>query len=308
MGKKQYDDTRNRNAMHDASERVQALFCHNRSITSTLSLPLTMMRPFPLILAGIAVVSVGTYATIAYYQQPDVVFPLGNTSSSLSSTERSSAQTSVTSVTSATSSTITAASSIPAANTNEDLPASVRIDVPFASQAPLQNWDALHQEACEEASLILVKYFLEGKTITPQTMEDEIQKLVAWETANGYKIDVDTEELLTIAKELYGLNGRIVTDVSVESLKRELAAGNPVIIPAAGQTLGNPYFSGDGPPYHMLVVVGYDSKNFITNDVGTRRGEGYKYDYDTLINAIHDWNGSTDTILSGPKRMLVITK
>ncbi len=261
------------------------------------------MRPFPVILAGIVIVSIGAYAAIAINQEPSVVFPLAGNDSSV-------AQTS--SVTSRLSSAVTQNTSSEAAvasqPTDEELPPSVRIQVPFASQAPLQNWDALHQEACEEASLILVKYYLEGKTISPQTMEDEIQKLVAWETDNGYKIDVDVEELKTIAKDLYGLDGRIVTDVSVQSLKRELAAGHPVIIPAAGQTLGNPYFSGDGPPYHMLVVIGYDSRNFITNDVGTRRGEGYKYDYDTLINAIHDWNGSTDTILSGRKAMLVLEK
>ncbi len=260
-----------------------------------------MMKPFPIILIVIAVLGAGAYTVISQYQEPGLTYPLPNQELSSSSSFTSSATVSSANTSSETSS-VTSESPI------TDLPPSVLIEVPFASQAPLLNWDALHQEACEEASLILVEHFLNGKTITPQGMEDEIQKLVQWETDNGYKYDVDTKELKEIASEFYNLKGRIVTDVSVESLKKELAAGHPVIIPAAGQTLGNPYFSGDGPPYHMLVVVGYDSKNFITNDVGTRRGEGYKYSYDVLINAIHDWNGSTETIKSGPKAMLVVTK
>lgn len=261
------------------------------------------MRPFPAILAGIIIVSIGTYIAIVKYQEPAVTFPLENSSSGMSQGFHSS----ITSVPLVTSATSIASSSDPGSPIT-DLPPSVRIQVPFASQAPLQNWDALHEESCEEASLILVEHYLRGAGISPQQMEDAIQKLIAWETDHGYKYDVDIEELKTIAKDFYNLDGRIVTDVTVESLKKELAAGHPVIIPAAGQTLGNPYFSGDGPPYHMLVVTGYDSRNFITNDVGTRRGEGYKYNYDVLINAIHDWNGSTATILSGRKAMLVIEK
>ncbi len=187
-------------------------------------------------------------------------------------------------------------------------PASVLIDVPFATQAPLANWDALHEEACEEASLILVQHYLNGQTITPQQMEDAIQSLVAWETSHGYGQDVTIAQLSEVAKQVYGLNGTVITDVSVARIKKEIAAGHPIIIPAAGRMLGNPNFSGLGPPYHMLVITGYDSTNFITNDVGTKRGKDYRYSYDTIINAIHDWNGSNDTIESGAKRVLILTK
>lgn len=262
-----------------------------------------MIRPFPVILIGIGVISIGAYIAISQYQnEPSVVFPLPDAPTSVASSlaTQSSSTTSNAAFSSADNqSSVTA---------NASLPPSVHIDVPFASQAPLQNWDALHEESCEEASLILVEHYLNGKTISPESMEAEIQKLVQWETDHGYKYDVDMNELKTIAADFYGLKGKIVTDVSVESMKKELAAGHPIIIPAAGQTLGNPYFSGDGPPYHVLVVIGYDSKNFITNDVGTRRGKDYKYDYQTLLNAIHDWNGSTTTIESGRKAMLVVTK
>jgi uncharacterized protein YvpB len=188
------------------------------------------------------------------------------------------------------------------------LPASVLIKVPFASQAPLQNWDALHQEACEEASLILVHHFLQGTTIDNERMEIEIQNLVAWEQAHGYKEDVTVTELGQIGQAYYGHVFEVLDDITVEGLKNILASGQPVIIPAAGRDLGNPYFSGEGPWYHMLVLIGYDENGFITNDVGTKRGASYHYSFDTFLNAIHDWTGVKEEIRQGPRLVLVVKR
>ena len=86
-----------------------------------------------------------------------------------------------------------------------------------------------------------------------------------------------------------------------------------IIIPAAGRLLGNPYFQTPGPIYHMLVIRGYNATEFITNDPGTKRGDGFKYKYQTLINAIHDWDhqraegGMTDEEMAqGNKVMIVV--
>ncbi|KKR45570.1 MAG: hypothetical protein UT82_C0026G0013, partial [Parcubacteria group bacterium GW2011_GWB1_40_14] len=92
---------------------------------------------------------------------------------------------------------------------------------------------------------------------------------------------------------------------TVDTIKRELAAGNPIIVPAAGRELGNPYFTSPGPLYHMLVIRGYTSDDkFITNDPGTRRGEEYTYKFDILMNAIHDWNGGD--VINGKKVIIVL--
>lgn len=188
------------------------------------------------------------------------------------------------------------------------LPRSVQIDVPFVSQAPFANWDDLHQEACEEMSFLLVKHYLEGTAVNPEIAERELQDMVAWMTANGYSYDVTAEQLAGVIEEKYGMKATVTYDISIDDIKRELAKGNPVILPLAGQRIGNPYFSGDGPPYHMLVVTGYDSDEFITNDVGTKRGEDFKYPQQTLFDAIHDWTGDKATIEEGRKAMLVVTK
>lgn len=191
------------------------------------------------------------------------------------------------------------------------LPASIQLDVPFTPQAPFANWDPPFDEACEEASLLTVEFFLRGDTFTPEKADTEIRAMYDWETSNGYPIDITTNQLAEVAQKYLKRTAKVYSgsEVTIDNIKRLLAAGYPVIIPAAGQDLGNPYFSGDGPPYHMLVITGYTRfGNFITNDPGTKRGEDYSYDQDLLVRVIHDWNGSVDTIRSGGKAMMVVQK
>jgi hypothetical protein len=87
-------------------------------------------------------------------------------------------------------------------------------------------------------------------------------------------------------------------------IKKELAKGNPVIVPTAGRQLHNPNFRQPGPIYHMLVVKGYEGDNFITMDVGTRNGYNYVYGQKVLFHAIADWQN--DAPNQSAKTMVVI--
>lgn len=208
-------------------------------------------------------------------------------------------------VSSSSSSAGNSLSQAAAHSTNAPSPKSLLISVPFSPQAPSANWDALHEESCEEMSLIMVAHFWEKTSLSSVKAEEEIQALVQWEEKHGYPQDVTIGQLAVIAKQRYGMNATVSTDVSVQSIKDALNAGKPVIIPAAGRDLGNPYFSGEGPWYHMLVITGYDGKYFITNDPGTKRGENYEYDQNVLLSAIHDWTGVKEEIRTGRKAMLI---
>ncbi|MDA0376116.1 MAG: C39 family peptidase [bacterium] len=188
------------------------------------------------------------------------------------------------------------------------LPSKAYLDVPFTSQAPEANWDNPYQEACEEASVIMVDYFLRNAELTPAQANREILQLTTWEESHGYKYDVSLDQLAAIVEEYYGYQTRISDDVTKESIMHELSKGNPVIVPAAGRELGNPNFSGQGPWYHMLVITGYNWRHFYTNDPGTKRGFDYTYKHRVLIDAIHDWTGVKEEIRTGPKRMLIIEK
>ncbi len=155
-------------------------------------------------------------------------------------------------------------------------------------------------------------HFLNGTSLTPAIADKEILDLVAWETANGYSQDVTAQQMAEIAEKKFGVNARVRTDVTVQTIQEELAAGNPVIIPAAGRDLGNPYFSGEGPWYHALVIIGFKpgwtGDYFVTNDPGTKRGQQYTYRAETLLNAIHDWTGVKEDIRAGKRAMVILER
>ena len=188
------------------------------------------------------------------------------------------------------------------------------LDVDFVPQAPYQVWDELHEEACEEAAIITVAKYFNNEKVTPHVAEQAILSLVGWEEENNYKIDLTANEAAEILKEYFGLFAELKTDITTESIKQELRAGRLIIIPAAGRQLGNPNFKTPGPIYHMLVIRGYDDKTgeFITNDPGTRKGEGYRYKYQKLIDAIHDWdhelaeNEMTDQEMESGRKVIIV--
>lgn len=185
----------------------------------------------------------------------------------------------------------------------------VNLDVPFISQAPLGDWGMPYQEACEEASIIMVKHYLSGEPLSSEHADAEIHEMVNWETENGFGEDIDAVETLAVASKFYNVTGKVFYDneVTLDKIKELLSEGHPVMIPAAGQVLANPNYTGEGPPYHMLVIKGYDETHFITNDPGTQFGENYRYTYETIEAAIHDWEGSKDTIKDGRKAMFILT-
>lgn len=183
------------------------------------------------------------------------------------------------------------------------------IDVPFLSQAPLGVWDERHEEACEEASLIMLKAYLKKEKLDKDSGEDEIQKIIDFqiEKYGDYK-DTSAEETVQLAKDFYGIeNLKVVYDFSQEDIKKYLSQGKPIIVPAAGRDLGNPYFTPPGPLYHNLILTGFTKDDMIiANDPGTRRGEDYKYKLDVLYEAIHDFTGDKENIESGKKAMIVV--
>lgn len=186
------------------------------------------------------------------------------------------------------------------------IPATFDLPVKFASQAPNANWDELHKEACEEAAMITAAKYLKGEDLDEQIMEKEIQALVKWETEQGYKIDLTVSEAAQILKDYFGLKAEVTSEVTIERIKKELALGNLVITPHAGRELGNPYYRQPGPIYHFLVIRGWTKSEFITNDVGTKRGDGYKYKFEKIISTVHDWNGGE--VEAGQKVMIVVFK
>lgn len=171
------------------------------------------------------------------------------------------------------------------------LPEKVQYDVPFYRQSPFAVWDDLHNEACEEASLLMVKSWVNDNQLNAEELDQKIIDAVAWqEKVWGGHFDLNAQRSVELAHKYFDLEKIYYTSLeSIQGVKKELSEGNLVILPTAGRLLGNPYYTSPGPVYHMLVVTGYNSKGIITNDPGTKRGESFLYSEDILWSSIHDW-------------------
>ncbi len=192
--------------------------------------------------------------------------------------------------------------------------------VPFTVQAPLREWsDSRFQDACEEASVIMAIKWAKGGKITNDTagkkaIHNEIIKLAAYQQKN-YKNYHDTSAQDTADRLLKGYYGytkwEVKKDITIKDIINALEEGNIVIAPTNGRLLKNPYFTAPGPERHMLVIKGYnyETKRFITNDPGTRRGESYQYPEKTLYAAIVDYpTGYHEKLLETKKNIIIVKK
>lgn len=192
---------------------------------------------------------------------------------------------------------------------DDEKPDAINLKIPFVSQAPYRDWSMPYQEACEEASAIMASLYYQGdmrEMVIGDAGDALLKKVIAWEEERfGYYKDTTVAETVIMLEEYFKLRARIVDDPTIEQIKQAVAAGYPVIVPAYGKALPNPYFKNGGPLYHMLVVKGYTETKFITHDPGTNtRGADFPYTYDALMNAIHDWNGGD--VPNGAKRVIVV--
>ncbi len=195
------------------------------------------------------------------------------------------------------------------------LPSAQNLAVPFTSQAPNANWDQDHEEFCEEASMLMVgRWFSNRKIANAADAEAGLQELKAWEVEHlGLYYDTTAAENAKVISAVYGLNVEVKVNPTVHDIKFALANNQLVIVPTAGRELSNPNFTAPGPIYHNLVIRGYTSDKFITNDPGTRKGNGYVYRQSVVMNAIHDWVPNGDRtkprqgdVTNGQKVILIV--
>ncbi len=190
------------------------------------------------------------------------------------------------------------------------------IDAPFASQAPFAQWsDARFQDACEETSSLIAYSWVHDLPLTPQIANDTIIKLAQYQSDNfGSFVDTSVEDtVIRILRGYFQLkNIKIIIPDSSDDLVRILQSNKLIIAPMDGQMLNNPNFTAPGPERHMLVISGYDisTKQFITQDPGTRNGRNFRYTSSNLWQSIRDYptGDHIDIPSFTPKRIIVISK
>lgn len=166
--------------------------------------------------------------------------------------------------------------------------------VPFAAQAPFGDWnDPRQQDGCEEMSMIMAMHWIQETPLTKTQALKELVDLVAWEEETyGYSEDTSaTTTALTLQTYYKHASAKTVENPEVEDILEALNQNSVVLAPMNGIALRNPYFNPPGPDRHMLVITGYDmdTQEFITNDPGTRRGEGFRYSFSRVMHALRDY-------------------
>ncbi len=196
--------------------------------------------------------------------------------------------------------------------TSREITETIQYRVPFVPQAPTGDWSkSAFQDGCEEASTLMVALARSGEGLTREEMRKKLLDMAAFQAEKiGHGVDTDMAD--TDAHLLKGYfeitDARGETNITLEDLKRALLDGL-VIVPTNGRMLGNPNFTPPGPLQHMLVITGYDvvTKEFITNDPGTRLGENYRYPEQVLFDAIREYpTGKHLPVTSGAKSMIIV--
>lgn len=184
----------------------------------------------------------------------------------------------------------------------------VSLPVPFVLQAPLGDWSWPWQDFCEEASVLAAMTYIQNRNLALYEKANELLELSKFELKTiGYEKDTNLRDTERMIREYYRYPfTRILESPTADDIKREIAAGNPVLVPLAGGLLANPHFTSP-PRYHMVVIKGFDDAHFIAQEPGTRFGENYRYEISRLMNAIHDFV-PTGNITQSPSRALVVLK
>lgn len=186
-------------------------------------------------------------------------------------------------------------------------------EVPFLVQAPFGEWvDPIFENACEEASIIMARHWVEGTTLSAEQGKKEILALVEYQKKKfGHSIDTSSKDTKQMLEDAYGIVSEVRYDVTLTGMKDIVQEGSIFIVPADGRKLGNPHFTQPGPPVHMLLVIGYDAKTkeFIVNDPGTRHGKMYRYAENILYSAIGEYpTGKHVNVDTKKKSAIVVSK
>lgn len=195
------------------------------------------------------------------------------------------------------------------------MPARVLLQVPYTTQAPLENW-AQHQESCEEATLsMLAAYWQRDSSVVidPHAADATIAALVSWQVQHwGSEDDLTDTRLGELAKQYFGFGYRIVPN-DPQVVREQLAAGRPLIAGVRTHGLGNSNYPGYNNHYeqqgwsvpHFVLVIGYDSDGVWLNDPGITKGRGYHVSWAQLTHAIDDLNQNYPALSQGQALLVV---
>ncbi|HKB18798.1 MAG TPA: C39 family peptidase [Candidatus Dormibacteraeota bacterium] len=190
------------------------------------------------------------------------------------------------------------------------LPDHLLLQVPFTTQAPLDNW-AQHQESCEAANLTMLSLYWQhdqSVVIDPHAADDLIRQIDGWKS----QPDLNDTMMGQLAQQHLGYTYSLLpNDPGV--IAQQLAAGRPLLAEVRTHGLGNPHYPGYSSHFeqagwsvpHFVTIIGYDNTGVWLNDPGISWGRGYHITYAQLTHAIDDLDQHHPALSEGQVLLLV---
>jgi len=186
----------------------------------------------------------------------------------------------------------------------------VLLQVPFTTQAPLNNWGQ-HQESCEAANLtMLVGYWGHDTSVVidPQAADATIRQIDSWKS----QADLDDTMMGELAEQRFGYTYRILPN-DPQVIAEQLSAGRPLLAEVRTHGLGNAHYPGYSNHYeqtgwsvpHFVLIIGYDTTGVWLNDPGISWGRGYHISYAQLTHAIDDLDQHHPALNEGQVLLLI---
>jgi peptidase C39-like protein len=190
------------------------------------------------------------------------------------------------------------------------LPDRILLQVPFTTQAPLNNW-AQHQESCEAANLTMLWLYWNGSKATvidPHSADSMIHTIDGWKP----QPDLNDTMLGAMAQEHWGYTYRLLPN-DPQVIAQQLSAGRPLLAEVRTHGLGNGHYPGYYSHYeqtgwsvpHFVTIIGYDPTGVWLNDPGISWGRGYHITYAQLTHAIADLGEHHPALNNGNVLLLI---
>jgi hypothetical protein len=190
------------------------------------------------------------------------------------------------------------------------LPDHILLQVPFTTQAPLNDW-AQHQESCEAATLTMLTGYWQHNTsvvIDPHAADSSIRQIDGWKS----QPDLNDEMMGQLARQHWGYSYWIVPNTP-QVIAEQLAAGRPLIAEVRTHGLGNANYPGYRTHFeetgwsvpHFVVIIGYDATGVWLNDAGISKGRGYHISFAQLTHAIADLDAHHPNLDQGQVLLVV---
>lgn len=186
----------------------------------------------------------------------------------------------------------------------------VKLKVPYTSEIPLGSWVKPWNNACEEASMVMVEsYYFGNESMSKDVAVKYMMPIFKIEDKIfGSNADTDTIRTAKLFNEYMSVNATIKNNPTLEEIKDQLRQGKPVVSFHFAKDIKNPHYHWrvGGSYFHVVVLVGFDenTSEFLVHDSGDPvTGAYHRYSYNLIMDTLHDFNFKNHKA-DGPARIL----